>query len=256
MIIESTQGKCRTLTLNRPERKNALSVDLAQALTVALEKVSREKVIRVVLIRGQGGAFSAGGDIKYMMEFREESERLFKNISQHLNEAIDLIVKMPQVVISVIQGPAYAAGFGLALACDLVVADDTAALSPSFINIALSPNASSSYFLPRIIGTKRAAEAFFLGQVFDAHQAHDLGLVNHVWPKAQLEKKLADLVSDLSSRPQGALARIKKLIHSTYELPFHEQLESEREEIAQSSLSEDFTEGITAFLEKRPPKFS
>lgn len=255
IILESTQGSTRTISLNRPDRRNAMSVELSRELALALRRASQDPEIRVVLIRGEGRAFSAGGDIKLMQSHREQSEQLFLDITQHLNEAIRCIATMPQVVIAVVEGPAFAAGFGLAMACDMVVATSSAKLSPSFINIGLSPNASSTFVLPRVLGRKRAAEAFFFGEIFDAQQAQAMGMVNRVWDEAELETQLKELADQLRQRPRGAMARIKKLLHSTYELGYSAQLDNERREISQSSLSEDFTEGITAFLEKRPPKY-
>ncbi len=255
MILEETQGHCRTLTLNRPEAKNAFNFELAAAIPAALTRAAKDKNLRVIVLRGAGGAFSAGGDIKLFQKNLKTSDQAFRKISGHLNRAIQTIAAMPQLVISAVQGPAYAAGFGLALSCDLTVASHLARLSPSFVNIALAPNAGSTYFLPRIIGPKRALEAFLTGRVWAAPEAHALGLVNHVWPEESFEPELAAYVADLTSRPTRTLTRIKRVVAASLKNPLARQLELEKREIAASSLSRDFAEGVNAFVDKRRPVF-
>jgi len=256
MILEKTQGSVRTIQLNRPESLNAINYELAAALEIALKNASENSEIRVVVLRGTSQVFSAGGDLKLFHENLETADTAFKNISAHLNESILLMRAMAKPVIGAVQGPAYAAGFGLLLACDLVVASQGAKLSPSFIDRALTPNASSTYFLSRIIGYRRALEALLRGQVFSAKEAQQWGLVNHVWKDSEFEKKLSELVDELANRPTHSLGRIKKLLSAGISQSLHDQLEMEREEISASSLREDFKEGVTAFLEKRKPKFN
>ncbi len=254
-ILETTQGPCRTLTLNRPEAKNAFNFELAAAIPAALTRAAKDRKLRVIVLRGAEGAFSAGGDLKLFHSNLKTSAQAFRKISGHLNHAILTIAKMPQIVISAIQGPAYAAGFGLAMACDLSVASHSSRLSPSFVNIALAPNASSSYLLPRILGPKRAMETLLTGKVFSAPEAHQLGLLNHVWPEEIFEEELKLFVHDLSSRPTLTLARIKKLVRASLKNNLIQQIELEKREIAASSLSRDFKEGVMAFVEKRRPVF-
>lgn len=255
MILEETQGHCRTLTLNRPEAKNAFNFELAAAIPAALTRAAKDRKLRVVILRGAGGAFSAGGDIKLFQKNLKTSAQAFRKISGHLNRAIQTIAAMPQLVIAAVQGPAYAAGFGLAMACDLAVASHLSRLSPSFVNIALAPNANSTYVLPRILGPKRALEAFLTGRVYGAPEAYQLGLINHVWPEESFEEELRRFVDDLVSRPTLTLARIKKLILASLKNSLAQQIEMEKREIAASSLSRDFTEGVNAFVEKRRPNF-
>ncbi len=255
VILEENQGPCRFLTLNRPEAKNAYNFELAAAIPKALAKAAKDPKIKVVVLRGAGDAFSAGGDIKLFHKNLRTSDQAFKKISDHLNRALKTIAAMRQIVIAAVRGPAYAAGFGLALGCDLTVASHLAQLSPSFVNIALAPNASSTYFLPRILGPKVALEAFLRGRVFSAPEARELGIVNHVWPEESFEAELQNYIAELCARPTLTLARIKKVIRASLENPWPLQLELEKREIAASSLSQDFTEGVTAFVEKRRPQF-
>lgn len=254
-ILEETQGYCRTLTLNRPETKNAFNFDLAAAIPKALTRAAKDRKIRVVVLRGSGTAFSAGGDIKLLHKNIKTSDLAFRKISGHLNLAIKTIAKMPQMVIAAVRGPAYAAGFGLALSCDLVVASHRATFSPSFINIAITGNAGSTFYLPRILGPKQALDAFVLGRVFTAPEAQSLGMINHVWPEESFEAELETYLARLCRRPTRTLTRIKRVLAASLKNPLDRQLELERREIAASSLCADFAEGVTAFLEKRRPNF-
>jgi Enoyl-CoA hydratase/carnithine racemase len=254
-ILEKIAGPVLTLTLNRPHARNAIDFELAEGLVRVLRRSRTRAGIRVLVLRGAGAAFSAGGDLKLFHRHVQTSDRAFRKITALLNQAIQLIRSAPQPVIAAVQGYAFAAGFGLALACDIVVAAVQAKLSPSFVNIALAPNASTSFFLPRILGKGGAADALMRGRVFTAKQALDLGLVQHVWPNASFEKHLTAFCSDLAERPTATLTRIKRLLNASFENSLKRQLALERKEIAASSLSRDFHEGVHAFVEKRRPKF-
>lgn len=255
LILQETQGSCQTIILNRPESRNAFNFELAEALAEALARAARDTQIRAVLLRGAGESFSAGGDLKLFHQNLEKSFEAFQRVTTHLNHAITEIVTMPKPVIAAVQGPAYAAGFGVAIACDLVVASLGSKLSPSFVNIALAPNAGSTFFLPRILGPRLAIEAFMTGRVFSAPEAKDLGLVNHVWAEESFEEELNLLLQDLLRRPTSALGRMKKLIAASFKNSWHEQLELEKQEIAESSTEKNFKEGVRAFVEKRRPNF-
>src|SRR3990167_9887043 len=139
------------ISLNRPDCLNAFNQELAIELVSALQQISKDRAVRAVILRGEGKAFSAGGDLKMFYEKRKKAAPLFRKISQCLNQAIKLIRTMPKPVLIGVHGPAYAAGFGLALSGDLILASESAKLSASFINIALCPNGSSSLYLPRLV---------------------------------------------------------------------------------------------------------
>lgn len=255
LLIEESAGTAVTLILNQPRVHNAFHPKLAKALEEALERAAIDPKVRAVILRGAQGTFSAGGDLKYFYRNLKNPAEAFRQISTQLNQAVELITTMPKPVIAAVQGPAYAAGFGLAISCDMVVATHQATFSPSFINIALAPNAGSTFFLPRILGPKRAMEAFFRGRIYSASESLELGIVNHVWAEEDFEEKLTHLVEELAARPTLSLGRIKKLMKFSLQQDFATQVELEKEEIAASSLSEDFKEGVTAFIEKRQPKF-
>lgn len=255
-IIEQNHGPIRTLILNRPETRNAFDFTLAQSLGQALAKVAGDTGCRVLILRGSSTAFSAGGDLKYFQAQTSQESSEFREVFALLNVAISQLRSMPQPVIAAVQGPAYAAGFGLTLACDLIVASARSSFSPSFINVALAPNASSTYFLPRILGPKRATEAFMRAQVYTASEALDLGIVNHVWSDEAFDEELKNLAEDLARRPRAVLTRIKQLVQASGENPWSNQIELEKQLISQSSSEADFREGISAFVAKRRPRFA
>jgi len=250
-ILKTNEAGVLTLKLNRPEAHNAFNLDLAKALGAALDVASGDSACRVVVIRGSERAFSAGGDLKLFDQQIRENKSEFREVFALLNAAIDRIRGMDKPVIAAIRGPAYAAGFGLALACDILVATHHSSLSPSFINVALSPNASSSYFLPRLIGPKRAAEAFMRARVYSASEALSLGILNHVWAEEVFEEELRKLAADLAARPRATLAKIKRLVNASLENQWLEQIELERELISLSSSEPDFAAGIAAFVAKK-----
>lgn len=256
LILEKIEGPILTLTLNRPEARNAFNFDLGQALVTSLKRARTRKGLRVLVLRGAQQTFSAGGDLKLFHQNLKTSDKAFRRITTLLNQAIAEIQKIPLPVVGAIEGSAFAAGFGLALACDLLVASQHAKLSPSFINIALAPNASSSYFLPRLLGKAQATEAFMRARVFSASEALSLGLLNHVWSEEAFEEELRRFCADLAQRPAGTLSRIKKMMNDSLKNSLAQQLQLEKSEIAASSLHPDFTEGVSAFIEKRAPKFS
>jgi 2-(1,2-epoxy-1,2-dihydrophenyl)acetyl-CoA isomerase len=213
--------------------------------------ISRKKSIRVVVLRGAGRAFSAGGDLKDIRSHPMQSGKIYDNISRYIHQAILTIRAMPQVVIAAVPGPAYGAGFGLALACDLVVATTEATLCPSFINLALAPNAATTHLLPRILGPKRAMEAFLTARVFSAKEAERLGIINHAWPKKVFERNLGNLIQNILTRSPRTIQRIKKLLRSTFTQSISQQLEIERGEIAASARNPEFTREVDAFFHRK-----
>jgi 2-(1,2-epoxy-1,2-dihydrophenyl)acetyl-CoA isomerase len=250
-ILEKTEGGICSLTLYRPERLNAICVPMARNIAGTFKRISRNKSIRVVVLRGAGRAFSAGGDLKDIRSHPKVSGKIYNDISRYIHQTILTIAAMPQVVIAAVPGPAYGAGFGLALACDLVVASADATLCPSFINLALAPNAATTHLLPRILGPKRAMEAFLTAHVFSAKEAERLGIINHAWPKKVFERNLENLIRNILSRSPRTIQRIKKLLRSSLVQDLSRQLELERKEIAASARNPEFTKEIDAFFHRK-----
>lgn len=251
-ILEKTKDGVCTLTLYRPERLNAICVPLARQISETLKRISEKKNIHVVILRGAGRAFCAGGDLKDIRTHPHLSGKIYNDISLYIHRTIQTIASMPQIVIAAVTGPAYGAGFGLALSCDLVVATVNATLCPSFINLALAPNAATSHLLPRILGPKRAMEAFVTAHVFSAREAADLGVINHAWSKKEFEKKLLNLTQDILRRSPKTIQRIKKLMRSSFAQDLSHQLEMERREISGSAAEAAFSKEVKRFFLRHP----
>lgn len=256
VLTEQDSRGVLQISLNRPQLRNAISVEVAAALADIFKSAVYNPQVKLVVLRGVGDCFSAGGDLKKFHADLPRAPDNFDQVSQSLNEVIVCIKNMPQLVIAAIKGAAYAAAFGVVLACDLAVSDNTAMLSPSFSNIALAPNASSSYFLPRIIGNKKALEAFVMAEAFNADQAKALGIINQVWPSAEFEAKLNQYIDQLLQRPDTAIKRIKALMQHASHSDLIQHLDAERIAISSSATEKNFAEGVGAFVDKRKPVFN
>lgn len=255
VVLITKKDSVAEIRLNRPETLNALNVELSEALGTALASTAKDKGVRAVILRGEGRAFSAGGDLKMFHQHLPRADRAFRRISGLLNKAIRSIRTMPKPVIAGIHGPAYAAAFGLSLACDLILASESARLSASYINIALTPNGSATIYLPRLVGWHRAAECFFTGKVLSAREALEWGIVNRVVGDKEFDAALWAWAKELARQPTRSIARTKQLMNQSLGIPYLSHLEKEKAAIAWSATTPDFEEGVTAFVEKKKPKF-
>lgn len=248
-----------TLILNRPERLNAINLELAREVRAALEEVERRADTRAVILRGEGRAFSAGGDIQAMAEWMKQDrpEGFFEEPLDEIHGMIQALWELPKPVIAAVHGVAAGAGMSLALAADLRLAAEGARFSLAFVNIGLPPDSGSTYTLVRLVGLGKALELALTGDFIDAAEAARLGIVSRVVPEAQLVAKSEELAQCIADKSAFAVARIKRLLHQSYARPLAEQLDAERRaqrEVARQSA--DFREGVRAFLEKRPPRFN
>lgn len=250
------QDSVAEIRLNRPDQMNAFNVELATELGLALKEVAQDTKIRAVVLRGEGKAFSAGGDLKMFHATLPKPAPAFRKITTLLNSAIHWIRTMPKPVIAGVHGPAFAAAFGLTLSCDLILASESARFSASYLNIALCPNGSASLLLPRLVGFHRANELFFTTRVLSAQEALDWGIVNRVVPDEEFETILWNVAQSLASRPTRTIGRTKLLLNQSLGLNWRMHLEKEKEAIAWSSTTADFAEGVKAFVEKRKASFS
>ena len=251
-LLAVQEGPVLRLMLNRPERLNAFSREMLDGMTEALVAAAVDPAIRVVIIRGAGRAFSAGGDVQQM------GSASGAEVAQHisiLNRTVMAMVNLPKPVIAQVHGVAAGAGFNLALAADLVVASEEARFIMSFIQVGLISDGGGSYWLTRTLGPRRAKEHLFLGEPLSASHAQDLGLANRVVPLADLDSETDALAQRLVEAPASAIREMKRLVNRSAALSLGEVLEEER--AAQAFLAEtaDHQEGIRAFLEKRRPTF-
>ena len=245
------------LTLNRPDRLNALTVQVANDFNAAVAEAI-ERGARVIVITGAGRAFSAGGDLRAMQEIAKNdgrSEAFFDEPLRILNEAIVLIRETPVPFIAAVNGVASGGGCNLALACDLVIAAESAKFNQAFIKIRLTPDCGGTFILPRLVGWKRATELLFTGDLVSAQAAAEMGMINSVTPDEELMSRALAMAEKLAHAPTAALAEIKKLMDASAVNDLRSQLDLERKTQIESGKTKDFVEGVSAFLEKRPPRF-
>lgn len=251
------RGSVCLITLNRPESLNALTLEVGKEFKAAVAE-AMERGARAILLTGAGRAFCAGGDLKEMRKIAEQEGRVeafFDEPLIELNECIRLIRKTPVPFIAAVNGAASGGGCNLALACDLVIAAETARFNQAFIKIGLVPDCGGTFILPRLVGWKRATELLMTGDVINAQQALAMGMINAVVADAELMAQAMALAERLAQAPTVALGKIKELLEESAENDYGEQLELEREAQIEAGQTKDFREGVAAFIEKRPPKF-
>jgi 2-(1,2-epoxy-1,2-dihydrophenyl)acetyl-CoA isomerase len=251
------RGAIGVLTLNRPDRLNALNVQVANDFKAAVSE-AMERGARVIVLTGAGRAFSAGGDLRAMQEIGQSDGRVeafFDEPLRLLNEAILLIRKTPVPFIAAVNGVASGGGCNLALACDLVIAAQSAKFNQAFIKIGLTPDCGGTFILPRLVGWKRAAELMFTGDLIGAQAAAEMGMINSVSADDELMNKVMGMAERLAQAPTAAIARIKMMLEASAVNDYGSQLDLERETQIESGKTKDFVEGVSAFLEKRPPRF-
>jgi len=245
-----------TITLNRPERLNALAGHMRRDLAEALEEAGGDPSVRVVVITGAGRAFCAGGDVQLMDDLLEQNDaEEFERMLAAAKRVVLGIRQMTKPVIASINGAASGAGFNLALCCDLRLASSTARFSQSFVKIGFHPDWGGTYFLPRLITPNRACEMFFLGEPIDAAEALRLGLVNWVVEPGELVSETRTLAERLREGPAVAIAAAKHAVYATEHEPLEKMLQYEEEMQLRCFQSHDGREGVRAFLEKRAPRF-
>ena len=258
LLVERT-GSVATLTLNRPDALNTLDFALMDALVAAAADVAADDALRVVVLRGAGRHFMAGGDLRtFAGELAKPPAQRnadFRRMIGRLHSAIEHFHRMPHPVVGQVHGAV--AGFGLSLmnACDLVIAAEDTYFASAYRNIALTPDGGGSWSLPRIVGMRRAMEILLLGERFDARRALEFGLVNRVVAAADLEGAVAQIVESLASGPVLAIRNAKRLLRESPGRTLSQQLDAEAVSFGACAGSDDFVEGISAFLEKRPARF-
>ena len=251
------EGAAAWLTLDRPEALNALDAATKDALVSALREAADDPAVRAVALTGAGRAFCVGQDLRELEQgYREgRAPDLAAALERHYAPICRLLAEMPKPTVAVLNGVAAGAGVSLALACDLRLASTAARFRLAFAGIALVPDAGSTWNLPRVVGLSRALEIALLGDWVEADQALQFGLVNRVWPAEELERQAAATVASLAAGPTLAFARTKALFRDHLTAGLAEALAGEAKAQAAAGRSSDHLEGVTAFLEKRPPRF-
>jgi 2-(1,2-epoxy-1,2-dihydrophenyl)acetyl-CoA isomerase len=250
-VETSRDGAVLTITLNRPDVLNAFNREMHRALAAAL-KEARDGGVRAVVLTGAGRGFCVGQDLT---EFREAPGDIGSRLRESYHPNIRAIRVLEKPVIAAVNGAAAGAGMSLACACDLRLAADSATFVPAFINIGLIPDSGGSYFVTRILGPARAFEWLASGRRLTAAEAHAWGLVSEVVEADALASRAGELAAQLAELPTRGVGMTKRLLDHAVTATLEEQLEREAQLQAAATKTEDFKEGVAAFLEKRPPRF-
>jgi len=257
-VLYSLDNSVATIQMNRPDALNALSLQLGKDLAAAVRQGIADNV-RGVVLTGSGRAFCSGGDLREMKAMGESEgniEAFLDAPLKALHEVIRLIREAPIPFIAAVNGVCAGAGTNFALACDLVLAAEDASFNEAFVRIGLSPDCGGTFFLPRAVGEKLAAEMLMTGMTVSAQRAAEIGMINRVVPAAELINEAGKLAATLAAGPTGSIGRIKRMLNATFSNDLIAQLSLEADCQIESGRSSDFQEGVTAFFEKRPPKFS
>ena len=244
-----------TITLNRPDAYNALDLELGRELFHASLEVDEDPDVRCVVITGAGKAFCAGGDVKGFVDNLPRIGILVKELTTYLHGAVSRLTRSPKPVIMAVNGVAAGGGLSFALSGDLVVAAESARFTMAYSKIAATPDGSSSYFLPRLVGLRRALELYLTNRVLSAREALEWGLVTRVVPDAELGTAVTTLARELANGPSKAYGGAKRLFHQSTWESLETQMELEAQAIAASGHTEDFRSGVTAFARKQTPTF-
>lgn len=245
-----------TITLHRPDAANAMNLDLVRELLSAAIRCDEDRAIRAVVLTATGKMFCGGGDLPSFAAAGDGVGALIKQITTYLHSAVSRLMRMEKPLITAVNGAAAGAGFSLAIAGDMVLAAESAKFSLAYTAIGVSPDGSSSYLLPRLVGIRRSAELMLTNRRLDAAEAQQWGLVNRIVADDQLVDEAAALARQLAQGPTHAYGMVKKLLTASFDNSLETQMEMEARGIADTAMSADGREGIAAFTGKRKPVFN
>ena len=254
-ILCKVEAGIARITLNRPHRANGVDRELAEALMTISLQCESDRSVRAVLLRGAGDTFSAGGDLKNFVE-QADLPAYLRETTSYLHLAIARFAQLHVPVIAAVHGAAAGGGLSLALACDIVIAAESARFVSAYTKIGLVPDGGLTYILPRLVGLRRATELILFNRVLSASQALEWGLITRVVPDIELFPAAEKMAEQLASGPTLAFGRTKQLLQSTWRESFESQMELESRGIAEMSGTQDGKEGIAAFVQKRTPRFA
>lgn len=255
LLFEVKDGVAH-ITLNRPEALNSINRELSKDLMHAILECDEDPKVRAVVLSGNGRLFCAGGDLKTFTTLDERLPYYIKEVTTYFHGALSRLTRMNPPVVAAVHGFAVGAGMSLALACDLVIAAETARFSVAYTRVGLTPDGSMSYFLPRLVGLKRALELTLTNRILSAQEALDWGLITCVVPEAELLSQAIACATQLAEGAPKALGAAKHLLHRGWSETLETQMENESQTIAAMARTSDTREAIKAFIEKRTPKFT
>lgn len=251
-ILFEKNGRTATISLNRPQAMNALDLVMMEELGQALEVLHEDSQVQVVIFKGEGRAFSSGGDIKGMLGGELDISRAMVLVSNYIR----LLYTLPAITIAQIHGAAAGLGLSTALACDFVIAEETSKIAMNFIGIGLIPDGGGHFFMQERLGAVKAKQVIWQGEVMPGTKAHKIGLVDELVAEGLLDDEIEKLTTTLLQSPLTAMIETKKIINSTKLGQLEDVLQQEIETQPRMRKTDDHLEGIRAFVEKRQPKFT
>ena len=253
-ILFNIKNSIAFITLNRPEKFNAFNREMALAFQNVLDECENHTAIRSVFITGVGKAFCAGQDLAEVTD--PQGPGMKKILSEHYNPIISKIRNLSKPVVAAVNGIAAGAGANIALCCDVVVAAQSASFIQAFSKIGLIPDSGGTYFLPRLIGMQKASAFMMLGDKISAEEAERIGMIYKFFPDNIFTQEAEKIAAALAELPAKGLAYTKQALNKSLEQTLDQQLKTEDELQQKAALTKDFQEGVSAFLEKRKPKFT
>ena len=248
-------GGVATIVLNRPHVMNAMDGEMMQQLRPVTESVEKDASVRAVVLRGEGAAFMAGGDVAVFHQQLADLPELIVTWGREMHAAFLALRRMGKPVLASVHGAVAGAGFSLMCAADLAIAAVDTRFTLAYANIGASPDGGSTYFLPRLVGYKKTMEMIMMPDRFDAETARLHGLVNWVVPNEKLAEETARIAQRLAAGPTRAYAEAKRLVNQSLD-PLDAQMEQELQAFSRCARGSDLKEGVTAFVEKRKPVFT
>lgn len=252
-ILYTIENNVATLTLNRPEKFNSFNRTMSLELQACLDKAEADETVRCIVLTGAGKAFCAGQDLAEAVD--PEGPELEHIVREHYNPIITRLRKIEKPIIAAVNGVAAGAGANIALACDIVVANETGALIQAFSKIGLIPDSGGTYFLPRLVGVQRAMALMMTADKVSAAEAVAMGMIYKSFNDDSFESEVKKLAEKLALMPTKALGLTKRLLNETYSNNLEQQLNREKDVQVEAGATYDFKEGVASFLEKRKPEF-
>jgi len=252
-LTTETRENIAYITLNRPERLNAFDMKLGKELYAALKKITPNKSIKAVVIRGTGKGFCGGGDVKEMHLAKDKSKFL-RELTPAIHKCVLEMRNMEKPVIAAVNGHAFGAGLSLALACDIIISSKNAKFGTAFIGIGLAPGCGTQFFT-KIVGYQRSCEYILTSKIFDAEKAYELGIVNKIVEEKDLMNSVEKFVNKFRTLPPIAVGKAKMLINKSMENTMEDHLKLESKTASDAAGTKDFEEGVAAFVEKRKAVF-
>ena len=245
----------RIISLNRPEKLNAITLKMATELNIAIKEAAKDAEVKCLIITGKGRAFSSGGDVNEMGDYLPKAGDLFYKLTEKIHDSFSTLLTMPKPVVNSLNGIIAGGALGIALAGDYRIANQSTKLLSAHFKRGFVPAGGATYILPRLIGLARTQTLFFGGKTLNSDEMLEWGLVHEVIEDEYLSKRTMEMAQELADGPTNAIAETKKLLIDSDTLSLKQELEREREKNRDSGNSGDAVEGIRAFIEKREPKF-